>query len=797
MNSNQNNHIKIDLCGDWEFSYVDYKDDMNYTSINELKNTVKSYPCTVPGNFELDLYKNGLCPEPFYGMNPVTVRKMTENCNVYYYRKFDLPKIDRTNPVLTFEGIDCYANVYINGDMMYLHGENMLIEHNFDLYKIIGYALKEKDNEILVHITPAIQEAKTFDYPPNLSALGANMESLYVRKAPHMYGWDIMPRFLSAGIWRPVYIEYLPEERIDEVFLNALNANHGNADINFNCNLKLGNNQNDKYAVELKMTCGDSVVDLNYDIYFSSIKKRFNIRNPKLWFPKGSGDQNLYNVCVYLRKNGEIIDEYKFKYGVRTVKLNRTSTTDQFGNGAFEFIVNGVKIFIKGSNWVPADAFHSRDKERIPAMLELAEDLNCNMLRCWGGNVYEDDLFYEICDEKGFLIWQDFAMACGVYPNDKYFCDRVNEEAVAVVKRLRNHACVALWSGDNECDEAYLWNGTGDPNTNKLTREVIPEVIRTYDSSRPYIPSSPYFDETVIKTGREYASENHLWGPRDYYKSPFYINSLCHFASEIGYHGCPSVTSIKKFIEPEHLWRNGDIAKDEQWLLHSTSPVPELHLYDYRVELMLKQVAEVFNIYVGRDALGAPEKQKLNSLKEFAMASQIVQAEAKKFFIELFRGNKWRRSGILWWNLIDGWTQMSDAVVDYYFDKKLAYYYIKNSQKQLFVMLREPNSWRQEIVIVNDYLSRQTVNFKVTDLDTSEVLASGKANVGENSNAGVGSIPFVNGQKRFLIIDWETETETGKNHYLSGHPPFSLEQYINWIEKSGMFDDWTEKTKEW
>ncbi|MCL2776280.1 MAG: hypothetical protein FWD71_23505, partial [Oscillospiraceae bacterium] len=660
----ENNHVKIDLCGQWEFAYMDYKDDKNYKSVEELKNAgLKSYPCTVPGNFELDLYKNGLCPEPFYGMNPVEVRKMTENCSVYYYRKFDFPKIGGTVPVLTFEGLDCAASIFINGKYAHFsYDNNMLIEHSLYLDSR-DFDLHEKDNEILVHIAPAVIAAQIYDYPPNLSALGANIESLYIRKAPHMYGWDIMPRFLSAGIWRPVYIEYFPEERIEEIFLDTLNVSNDRADITFNCNLKLGNNQDDKYAVGLKMTCGDSVVNMNYDIYFKSIKKRFNIRNPKLWFPKGSGEQNLYEVCVYLYKNGEVIDECRFKYGVRTVKLNRTSVTDKDGNGAFEFIVNNTKIFIKGSNWVPADAFHSRDKERIPAMLELAEDLNCNMLRCWGGNVYEDDLFYELCDEKGFLVWQDFAMACAVYPQDNAFCYRIREEAAAVVKRLRNHACVALWSGDNECDEAYLWNGRFvDPNTNKLTREIIPEVVKIYDGSRPYIASSPYFDETVIKAGREYASEQHLWGPRDYYKSEFYINPICHFASEIGYHGCPSVTSIKKFIDPEHLWTGRDkIIKDEQWLLHCTSPVPELHLYDYRVALMLNQVAAVFD-------------KPVDNLKDFAMASQIVQAEAKKFFIELFRGSKWRRSGILWWNIIDGWTQMSDAVVDYYFDKKLAYY---------------------------------------------------------------------------------------------------------------------------
>ena len=766
---------KTDLCGNWEFCYIGCKDDKNYKSVKKLKNAgIKSYPCTVPGNFELDLYKNNLCPEPFYGQNPVTVEKMTENLAVYYYRSFDLPKIDGKEPVLVFEGLDCHAEIYINGDKT-AYFDNMLIEHKIELS---GLDLKEKGNEILVHIIPAIECAGYFDYAPNVYAMGSNMESLYVRKAPHMYGWDIMPRFLSAGIWRPVYIEYLPKERIAEVFFNTEKAGTDNAEIEFLCNVKI--KAGGGYKIGLKMDCGDSGADLMYDMSFAGIKKRFHIKNPKLWFPKGSGEQNLYDVCVTLIKDGEIVDEYKLKYGVRTIGLNRTSATDQSGNGAFEFIVNGVRIFIKGSNWVPADAFHSRDKGRIPEMLDLAGDINCNMLRCWGGNVYEDDLFYELCDEKGFLVWQDFSFACAVYPQDEKFCGRVREEAESVIKRLRNHASLALWSGDNECDEAYFWNGAGDPNKNKITREILPEAIKMHDKSRPYIPSSPYLDNQVVSIGRQYASEQHLWGPRDYYKSPFYINSVCHFASEIGYHGCPAVESIKKFIEPDHLW--GDIKNDEQWLLHSTSPVPELHLYDYRVELMSKQILEVFD--------KPPE-----NLEDFSIMSQIVQAEAKKFFIELFRGSKWRRSGILWWNLIDGWPQLSDAVVDYYFEKKLAYYYIKNVQKQLFVTLREPDSWNQEVIVVNDYLSPQSVKFRITDIDTSEILISGDINAGANMNTAAGSIPFSHGQKRFLVIEWETEKEEGKNHYLSGHPPFSRDQYINWLKKSCMFADWMEKQR--
>jgi len=214
------------------------------------------------------------------------------------------------------------------------------------------------------------------------------------------------------------------------------------------------------------------------------------------------------------------------------------------------------------------DAFHSRDKSRIPAILDMVNDLNCNMVRCWGGNVYEDELFYDICDQSGLLVWQDFGMACSVYPQDDAFARKLSEEATVVIKRLRSHACVALWSGDNECDWSYLWGFSHtDPNTNVLTRKIIPEALRLHDGSRPYIGSSPFFDEGTLGKGTDYLPEMHLWGPRDYFKSRFYITSLCHFVSEIGYHGCPSPESVAKFISGDKLW---PCLENDEWMLHGT-----------------------------------------------------------------------------------------------------------------------------------------------------------------------------------------------------------------------------------
>jgi beta-mannosidase len=253
-------------------------------------------------------------------------------------------------------------------------------------------------------------------------------------------------------------------------------------------------------------------------------------------------------------RDGVLCDEKDIRFGVRSVELIRTSTTDENGNGEFLFKINGKKIFCLGTNWVPLDAFHSRDLERLAPALEMIDDIGCNMIRCWGGNVYENDAFYEYCDEHGIMIWQDFGMGCGVYPQDACFAEKLRVEAVAVIKRLRQHASLILWAGDNEVDVFSASDGfRRNPNHNILTRQILPQALRENDLVRPYLPSSPYVDEEAFQT-RKPTSEEHLWGPRDYFKGNYYGTSKCHFASETGYHGCPSPKSLEKFISKEmHL----------------------------------------------------------------------------------------------------------------------------------------------------------------------------------------------------------------------------------------------------
>ncbi|MDP3072926.1 MAG: glycoside hydrolase family 2 TIM barrel-domain containing protein [Opitutaceae bacterium] len=747
----------IDLTGAWSLA-VDFKPGDLRTIADVEASGRKIHPCQVPGNLELDLHAAGEIPEPFHGMNIATLRKY-ESAHAWYFRRFDCTVPAGTTPVFIFEGLDCFADVHLNGRLIG-SSANALVEHSFP-----AEGLRATGNELVVHLRPVAEEAKHFEYSPGAVAQPNSYESLRVRKAPHAFGWDIMPRAVSAGIWRPVRLEFLPAARLDTVWLEttAADERESKLTLHFRTRLPAGELLSG-YEITLEAVCGDSEFTARTPLMFEAGRIALTVKTPCRWWPRDRGRPDLYDVIVRLRKDGRELDRAEFRHGIRTVELRRTSLTDEVGRGEFCFLINGERVFMRGTNWVPADAYHSRDAVRLPRMLALLDECGCNMVRCWGGNVYEPAAFFDFCDEHGILVWQDFAMACAVYPQDDTFARVIDEEARKIIRRLRQHASLVCWAGDNECDRAYDWYRRGLADKNRLTREVIPRVLADEDPSRPYLPSSPWIDATAAPVDRRYLPEAHLWGPRDYFRSAYYAGSPAHFASEIGYHGSPAAASVRKFISPEKLWPPGN----DEWLLHATSPVPGVELWDYRVELMLKQLREMFGT--------VPD-----NLDDFAWQSQCVQAEAKKFFIELFRGTKWRRTGILWWNLIDGWPQFSDAVVDYFFEKKLAFDFITRAQQPLLVMLREPQGWTQDLVACNDTREPIVLHYTVRDADSGQVLTDGSRTAAPDAVTVLEALPFTRSHARFLIIDWKTPRGSARNHYLAGDPPFDASRYRRWL----------------
>ena len=761
--SGNNETLHINLDGTWSLFYFPQgKHQINHP--DQLKTQgLTPIEATVPGEAALDLSRQGILPaDLFFGENLKKLQPY-ELYEWWYQREFPTPAgIEGRRLELRFHGVDCLATYWLNGKEL---GESSdaMVEQSFD---VTGKLSATGPNLLVVRLRSPILEAARKRYDPayTLNEGGAtNYEAVWIRKPAHAYGWDIMPRAVSAGLWRPVELIVHAPQEVTDMYFTTISLDPGGATLAVTYELTTDLALLPQLRLRVQGRCGDSTFTDVRKIEFTAGEFPIAVKNPKLWWPRGYGDPNLYKVTTELLQGDKVVATREDTIGIRKVELIRTEITTLLNPGQFMFKVNGVPILVKGSNWVPADAFHSRDAGRYEKILALFIDLGCNFLRSWGGNVYEDHAFFEICDRNGILVWQDFSMACAIYPQTPEFLEVMRREAIAVVRKLRNHASIALWSGDNEGDETYHAFGL-DPAHNKITREVLPQVVFQCDPYRPYLPSSPYYAPEVIATGQtNLMPEEHLWGPRDYFKSPYYTEHTAHFVSEIGYHGCPSLSSIKRFIDAEHLWPATD---NPQWVLHSTSWTGD----PYRIQLMSNQVQELF---------GAVPK----NIEDFILASQVSQAEAKKFFVEMTRLKKWRSTGVIWWNVMDGWPQFSDAIVDYYFNKKLAYYYLRRVQEPVCIMVDEPQDWHCRVVVGDDSREDAAGHYRVWDADSGETLLEGDYAVKANENLQLGQIPVFHSGKRLFLMEWTANGKKYANHYLQGFPPFSLEQYKPWLVK--------------
>lgn len=761
----------VSLDGAWALSFGPQTEDAPLTP-EELRSAgLRSIEAQVPGNVELDLMRAGILPPLHVGNNIYLLREY-EGFRWWYRRSFPTPNLaPHEHAELVFEGLDCLGTVFLNGRCV---GEahNMLIAHRFDVTEAlrpVGEA-----NDLVVRIDSAVLAGRAHCPDAIEGAFSGNWESLAVRKAPHMYGWDIMPRIVSAGLWRSVKLEVLPPTRWAQVHVTTLRADAQNksATLQVDWHFITDRLDVDEWQVRLRLSLGgQDVHDSCHAVFGHHGRTRVEVTPAELWWPRGYGEQPLYELQLEMTDGaGTVMDTWRGTVGLRTIHLHRTDTTSVENPGEFVFVVNGERVFVKGTNWVPLDALHSRDARHLDAAMEMIADLNCNMIRCWGGNVYEDHEFFDYCDRLGVMVWQDFALACAIYPQTDEFAAEMRREAEAVVRKLRNHPSLALWAGNNEIDQAFTgWFGAPlDPNTDRLSREVLADVVRRLDPYRDYLPSSPYMSPAAQATGdpRGHMPEDHLWGPRDDFKGPFYTQSPAHFVSEIGYHGCPCRESLEEMMEEGFLWPWQD---NEQWLTHAVRPLPKMTQYNYRIPLMAKQTAVLFG--------EAPD-----NLDDFILASQISQAEAKKFFIEWFRAGKWRRTGILWWNLRDGWPILSDAIVDYFGRKKLAYDYIRRSQVDVCAICCEPTDGQHPVVVVNDTLRSMEGQLTLTDADSGTRLLEEAWSVEANGKTLVGTVPEARDPGLWLL-QWTVGGKTFGNHYLAGPRPFRLADMRRWLEQ--------------
>ena len=777
MYNNPTGGNTVSLNGQWTLHFWP-QPETPVTSPEAMRSTsYQTISAKVPGNVELDLLAAGLIKDPMIGANIWDIRPY-EGYQWCYVRKFPSPEHRQEQKVyLWFGGIDCFADIWLNGSKVG-STENMFIEHSFD---VTSYLEKGKDNELQVIIRSAVIESQNYFLSPlvNKSTGSANVESAFIRKAPHMYGWDIMPRLVSAGLWRNVELNISDPVCFTDVhWMTArVNVERRSASMIVDYQLKIPFDLLSKcQAVITLKRNGKEVFRRSWRVLSSASRQNVNLSDADLWWPRGYGEPALYEGEISIvDEKGIILASNSKKIGIRTIALDFTELTTPEKPGEFCFKVNGEKIFIKGSNWVPLDALHSRDETHLSEVIKMAVDLNCNMLRCWGGNVYEDHVFYDLCDQNGILVWQDFSMACTPYPQTDEFAEKIKTEVTSVVIKLRNHPSIALWAGNNENDESLgyqLSTFSINPNRDRISRKVIPEILFELDPTRPYLPSSPYYTQAYYDAGRNanLLPERHLWGPRGYYKAPFYTDHNAHFVSEIGYHGCPNRESLEKMFDKDFVypWKKGTFEWNEQWQIKAVRVHEFSNSHDRRNDLMVNQIKELFG--------DVP-----TDLERFIYASQVVQAEAKKYFIEFWRSDKFRRTGILWWNLRDGWPIISDAITDYYCSKKLAYYYIKRVQHDAFVMINDARDGNHPVVAVNDTRRDKQGTVVVKDLNTNEVLLSGKFSISANGKTAIGYIPQ-NEKQSMWLIEYTVGNEKFINHYLAGKAPFKLSDYEKWYK---------------
>jgi len=617
-------------------------------------------PATVPGTVHTDLLNNKIINEPFYRDEETKLQWVGQQ--TWNYRTtFDVEAeiIQKENILISFEGLDTYAEISLNG-------RNLLKTNNmFRTWQVDAkHFLKETGNILEITFLPS-QQQDSLKAAQLIYKLPDNR--VFSRKAAYQSGWDWGPVFITCGIWRPVTIKAWDDLLIQNIFISTDSLISGKATMRLEANILSGKDGNaafrfyvnDKKTVCTKISLVKGINNLSFP---------FEVENPELWWSNGLGEPHLYQAEVRINNSGGFSAIKNTSFGIRTVEL--VQEPDSIGR-SFYLKLNGRSVFMKGANYIPSESFTTRfTPERYKALVLSAKAANMNMLRVWGGGIYENDVFYDFCDENGILLWQDFMFACNLYPGGEDFFENVQKEAEDNIIRLRNHPSLALWCGNNEVDEAWhnwgwqkqfgysekdsseIWN-----NYLRVFHKIIPDALQNLDTDRPYHPSSPangWGRKESMETG-----DAHYWGVW-WGEQPFeiYTQKVGRFMSEYGFQGMPAMNSIKKYTLPEDR--------------KIGSPVMQVHQKHPRG-------TELINLYMERDYI-IP-----SGFEDYIYVSQLLQAEGITTAIEAHRRNIPRCMGTLYWQLNDCWPVTSWSSVDYYGNWKALHYFAKEAFSQTLV----------------------------------------------------------------------------------------------------------------
>jgi beta-mannosidase len=663
-------------------------------------------PATVPGCVHLDLLEAGQIPNPFVRDNELEVQWIGQT-DWTYCRDFDVDSalLSCRRVLLRCEGLDTLATVRLNGKRV-SETDNMFRMYEFDVKRF----LRPGRNRI------EITFASTYPYTRKQQARRHLYNSFperrnaapptWVRKEPCNYGWDWGPILVTCGIWRPIQLIGIGEGRLADV---SIRQRHSKKNVALDVRVEAEQADNASCRAQVAVSFGgEPVASAELPVSQGAAGTTLRIGDPRLWWPNGLGEQPLYTVTVKLvDSTGQIIDTTTRTIGLRTIKLVRKR--DKWGE-SFCFEVNGVPFFAKGANWIPADAFAPRlTALDYDWLVGSAAAANMNMLRVWGGGIYESDAFYNLCDQYGILVWQDFMFACATYPTfDAEFMANVRAEAVDNVRRLRHHPSIALWCGNNEIEMCLVgpkWTGhqMSWEDYGKLFDKMLPEVCAELDPDNPYWPASPHTPVGDRSKSDDPASgDAHLWNVW-HGREPFewFRTSTHRFCSEFGFQSFPEPRTIATFTNPDERNVTHRVMEHHQRSWIGNSAIVQYMLSWFRMP---------------RD------------FDSLVWLSQIEQGMAMQYGVEHWRRNRPRSMGALYWQLNDCWPVVSWASIDYFGRWKALQYMAKRFFAPLLVSLLEDKEKRTVEVHVTDdrvLTARQKamLEWTITDLDGNEIAA--------------------------------------------------------------------------
>ena len=714
--SAQNSVQEISLPTAWE---------MRQVGTNDWQKAV------VPGCVHTDLLRNKQIPDPFYRTNENDLQWIDKKDWEYKTTiEVSAQQLKSDHLELVFKGLDTYADVYLN-DKKVLEADNMFREWVVEAKPF----LHSGENSIRVYFHSPILIGLQLNKENGYKLIGSNDQaengglkkdetiSSYLRKAPYHFGWDWGPRLVTSGIWRPAFLRVWNQLKVSDFYVEQLSLTDDLAKLGAQVEVQSTKNQRAVIAIENNnSTLATQTVTLKKGK--NTVNVPFQINNPKRWWSNGLGEAYLYKLTAKVSAN-KCEDKQTTQIGLRTLKL--IQKPDSAGH-TFYFELNGIPVFAKGENHIPNDMFADRvTKEVYDWEIGTAVKSNLNMLRVWGGGIYEDDYFYELCDRNGILIWQDFMFACGLYPGTEKFLNSVTQEANYQVRRLRNHPCIALWCGNNEIDVAVQhynkkggWGWKKDytevqneqiwHNYDTIFNHILPGITANLTPQMPYWQSSP---STVV--AKQHANDTNKNGDVHYWgvwwgKHPFekYADNIGRFMSEYGFQSFPELESVKKYALPEDYDIESVVMRH-----HQRSKIGNVTIKEYMDKYY----------------------QKPADFEKFIYVGQVLQAYGIQFAIESHRRAMPYNMGSLVWQINDCWPVASWSSSDYYHRWKALQYEIKRSFEPIII-----SAWvkgeNTAIAIVSDKLKDIPAQLEMNVCDfTGKVLQTRKIDITVKANA--------------------------------------------------------------